>query len=729
MNKLLPLSKMLLVLFFCSTFLNAQVVDLNGNSLIISADTMLGGKFINVATFSILQGVTVTVDSTKFFLEIEADKIFLSGTINGSGRGAIGGSGGNGGSYSNGSGNPGRGGLGGFSGSGLGGGQPGFAGGDGGFITQICGGFLCSGNRDGLNGGGGGAGGGSGGSYGGSGGSGGWGAYGTGFTGASGGVYGGGGLVSAVYGNNTDFDINFGSGGAGAGGGGGGWSAGGFGGKGGNGGAMVSLYASDTIIIYASGKILCNATNGGVGGTGAGESTGNTYTCSSSAYSSCTLCSESVFDGPGGAAGGAGGGSGGGIRIHSPGTMKLFSGSQLSVNGGNGGSNGYPNSSVGTCFDNAANGGGGGGGRIKVITNCHPDNLYDMTFTTNGGVGFQSGNSGTFDLLPLMPENAGIIYGDTVVCEGSVISYSIDDVDLASSYTWNIPSGAAILSGAGTDSITVQFNTVNSGLISVTPVNFCGNGDSSILNVQVNPLPVLSLITSVELHLCYGDSVTLLANSDTSLTYQWQIDSLCNNTWADIPGATTPSHYISNATQTYCYKLAVSNSCGTVVSAVIQAVVNPAPSTPSVYFNNSTLYSSASTGNQWYNSQGIIAGQQGQTYLNPPDENYYVIVTDAWGCSSLPSNIVTVNTVGIDDISDYGLNFYPNPNNGSFNISVPEGLYTLIISDLLGRVIYEKEIKSDGSLYEITIPDINKGVYLIQMNSPVSRFTSKLVVS
>ncbi|HOR60378.1 MAG TPA: hypothetical protein PK124_03935, partial [Bacteroidales bacterium] len=250
-------------------------VDHYGQDWTIATSMTLQGNHINVGAFTINSGVTVTVDPSCHYFNVEATSINIAGTINANGAGDIGGSGGGGGARAygdNGVCNGGYGGAGGGAGAGTGGGNAGNNGGDGGCRYQICGNILCIGNRNGETGGGGGGGGGAGGSYGGTGGGSSWGARGVGYSssGVSGGSSGSGGSPKSTYGTVDGTDINWGSGGGGGGGGGGSYAAGTSGGTGGNGGGQVSLISSGAVTI--SGNIYCNGTNGGNGGSGGGES-------------------------------------------------------------------------------------------------------------------------------------------------------------------------------------------------------------------------------------------------------------------------------------------------------------------------------------------------------------------------------------------------------------------------------------------------------------------------
>ncbi|MAR66476.1 MAG: hypothetical protein CL833_04400 [Crocinitomicaceae bacterium] len=118
--------------------------------------------------------------------------------------------------------------------------------------------------------------------------------------------------------------------------------------------------------------------------------------------------------------------------------------------------------------------------------------------------GFSSSSQGAFNLGVignLDTPSIGSISGPGSVCENeSGVSYSL--ATSFDTYSWSVPSGATITSGAGTNSITVDFGS-SSGNVSVTGSNSCGSNSSS-LGVTVNPTP--DFTTSVVEVTCFGGS-------------------------------------------------------------------------------------------------------------------------------------------------------------------------------------------------------------------------------
>ncbi len=86
--------------------------------------------------------------------------------------------------------------------------------------------------------------------------------------------------------------------------------------------------------------------------------------------------------------------------------------------------------------------------------------------------------------------------GPAKVCPGNSYVYQVPAVAGAASYNWNVPANATIISGAGTNTITVLFNSspiyFSNGQISVTTVSVCGSSSASAsksVSSMVPPVP------------------------------------------------------------------------------------------------------------------------------------------------------------------------------------------------------------------------------------------------
>lgn len=145
------------------------------------------------------------------------------------------------------------------------------------------------------------------------------------------------------------------------------------------------------------------------------------------------------------------------------------------------------------------------------------------------------------------------------------------------------------------------------------------------------------------------------------------------------------------------------------------------------------LRDDSSTGN--WQSVAAVSGTQ-QTVADPQYSAYRNTaswrIQTQWGINCAPavevkekrsfninyslSNIYSSNGVGIfDQEADYKPVIFPNPNDGNFTIENLIGKSTIIITNILGKIIYMgecEEIKLD-----ISLPDNEKGVYLLQILS------------
>lgn len=148
-------------------------------------------------------------------------------------------------------------------------------------------------------------------------------------------------------------------------------------------------------------------------------------------------------------------------------------------------------------------------------------------------------------LVSQIPDTAGTITGDTMVCAGtSGLVYSVSPISGATSYLWNIPPGTTITAGSGTNAITLDYSDVaTSGTVSVMGTSSCGNGVGSELYVTVNPIPETPVI----------DSSDFVLTSSAPEGNQWYKDG------TEIPGATGQQYTV---TEEGCYLTVVTlNGC------------------------------------------------------------------------------------------------------------------------------------------------------------------------
>jgi len=127
-----------------------------------------------------------------------------------------------------------------------------------------------------------------------------------------------------------------------------------------------------------------------------------------------------------------------------------------------------------------------------------------------------------------MPGMAGNISGLSTVCQGqNAVIYSVPVIENAVGYIWTLPTGASIVSGYNTHTITVNFsNTAISGNITVYGYNNCGIGTiSPSFVLTVNLVPGAAGIISGSSTVCQGQNgvVFSIAEIPNATAYVWTI--------------------------------------------------------------------------------------------------------------------------------------------------------------------------------------------------------------
>ena len=219
----------------------------------------------------------------------------------------------------------------------------------------------------------------------------------------------------------------------------------------------------------------------------------------------------------------------------------------------------------------------------------------------NGNISVTAGNScGTsasaslpVTVSPATPATPGAITGTVTQCPaltGQI--YSITAVPNATTYTWTVPTGWSITTGAGTNSITVTSgNTGQNGSISVTAENSCGTSSARTLVVTVNPaMPAMPGIISGTVTQCPAltgqtYSVAPVANA---ITYNWTVPT----GWTITGGVGTNSITVTSGStgQNGTISVTATNGCGTSSASSLGVTVSPAaPATPGLIGGTPTV--------------------------------------------------------------------------------------------------------------------------------------------
>lgn len=121
--------------------------------------------------------------------------------------------------------------------------------------------------------------------------------------------------------------------------------------------------------------------------------------------------------------------------------------------------------------------------------------------------------------------------------------------------------------------------------------------------------------------------------------------------------------------------------------------------------------------------------------VSPEDTTVYVVTaTDAGGCSQTDSLEVQVQSiqVGIVELTNAAtVKLYPNPNSGIFTLQLPSAsnkAFSLRIFNLAGKQVLTKDVSFAGDNLMLNLRDLEKGVYLLQLNNADQALQNKLII-
>jgi hypothetical protein len=243
--------------------------------------------------------------------------------------------------------------------------------------------------------------------------------------------------------------------------------------------------------------------------------------------------------------------------------------------------------------------------------------------------------------------------------------------------------------------------------------------------------PLAVAVSANPTEICTGESSQLNAfvtGGSGNYTYLWSPATGLNDPNIQNPVATPD--------ETTVYSVVVNDGTDEVTGEVT-LTVNPVPETPTVTQQESMLISSAEEGNQWYDSNGAIESATGQTYTPLATDDYYVIVTNEFGCESEQSNIYHFIYTGLIELSsNENVNIYPNPFLNQFTIDYSlktVSKVTITVYDIYGRQVAAVESDNDeiagNHRVVFNTEKFNSGVYFCRIETSDYTVIKRIVQS
>lgn len=373
--------------------------------------------------------------------------------------------------------------------------------------------------------------------------------------------------------------------------------------------------------------------------------------------------------------------------------------------------------------------------------------------SASNGCGSSSQNCIPVNGYVVKPVAPGSITGPGKACPGNTISYSIASVARAVSYNWTVPAGVTLLSGQGTQTVSLLFDAgYTGGTLSVTASNACGTSGIRSKALSLNNPSTPGSMSGSAFGICNA-TVTYSVTNVSGVTYNWSVPS--GATILSGQGTNSISVQFSGNFTNGIISVTATNDCGT--SAARTKSVKGAPAIPASITGpsavckgqNGVAYTAASVNNasvyNWTTNSAkvTISSGQGTTTAtadfaaNAPN-NSVIRVNAGNACGNSSNRTLAVATSVCPKNSDFTqevttFNLLPNPATDyvevQYNTSVQSNA-ELRLTNILGQVVYSQRIAPETGLnsYMINLREYESGVYILSILQDGKSNAQRLVI-
>ncbi|MDI1323911.1 MAG: YCF48-related protein [Algoriphagus sp.] len=361
----------------------------------------------------------------------------------------------------------------------------------------------------------------------------------------------------------------------------------------------------------------------------------------------------------------------------------------------------------------------------------------------NSVAAFAVGDDGTLlNYTCITPAGLSQISGNGLSCF-NLETYKINDQNLpGSEIVWRA-DGGEIISGQGTQEIQVLWSKSGRNGVYVSRENFCGNGETSFLEVLVAELPDTTQEIQGEGSACKAQPYVYTLPNVEGVTYKWETTGGKIISGQDSPSVTVEWE-ITGEQQLFAIP---QNRCGQAEPVIKPVSVNAAPAKPGEIKGEAQV----GLGENFYNITGedginyqwkidnlggrIIEGQGTSSVkvIWQQEGDFNLSVTPLNICNEGEARILKVNVNVITSLPELNpdgksLKIYPNPGFGDLIIE-SEILWSwqgIILINALGQEFRSVEIQSGQR--EINLNQLPKGLVVLRFHNSKGFFYRKVVV-
>lgn len=342
------------------------------------------------------------------------------------------------------------------------------------------------------------------------------------------------------------------------------------------------------------------------------------------------------------------------------------------------------------------------------------------------------------------PHAPTLSFSGAAPCEGDTVSYVINPVPGATSYTWGV--GGTGWSGSSTSTSILLTAGSGFGTVYVYATNGCGQGESRTIYITPTPLPVAPTITTISAACIGTPTATFSAASSGASGYNWTVSG---TGWSGTSGSSTFTPTVGTGVGMIICK--AWNACGygpsdtTMVTPAAMPISNYVVSTHSTVTYANVVFTSTGTtpaGSTvtWNFAGGTATPGTGtvpqSVNWSIPGTKTVTLTVDNAGCVSVHSDTVHVGRnagIGFVKTGNGDVDFIPNPNEGSFDILFDQNIAKPIMvrmTDMQGRVVYANEFNSTtDKRLPITTENLPTGIYAVSVYLDGEVVTKKITIN